>query len=425
MRVKSQSFAISMLFFMPFLSKAQLSYDSISPVFIQNTINYLASDKLKGRVNFTKEQLVAADFLASQFAEFKLDPFPGFNNFFVPFNMRFSGSTDKFECNGRRIADTAFFYIPSRLASEEADINDFLILKAEHPVAKSLLVYNWHTKNDKTLIWLDLPDSVSLADAFKNVMIPEGMPSSDILILSSKEEPASLKFKPDKDRIGSVLHNVVGMIPGDSLPTEGIIFSAHYDHIDTDITGRRGEVFNGANDDASGTTAVVALAKYFSERHDNKRTLIFCLFAGEELGLFGSAAFANLVVPEKIKAVINIEMIGATNAVGKNAFMVTGPEYSTLDEILSKNLKDDQVRVKKLNADPTRLFERSDNFSFALRGIPAQTLMCSDDKDPCYHKPCDDVKRIDLINMTNIIRAIAKSATSLIDGSDTPSRIKN
>ncbi|MEK7225775.1 MAG: M28 family peptidase, partial [Bacteroidota bacterium] len=183
-------------------------------------------------------------------------------------------------------------------------------------------------------------------------------------------------------------------------------------------------VFNGANDDASGTTAVIELAKYFSMRRNNERTIIFCLFAGEELGLLGSQAFINYIKPETIKAVINIEMIGMHNATGKNAFMLTGSNYSDLFKILNKNLEGDEVEVQEQGSDPDNLFGRSDNYTFAQEGIPAHTVMCSDDKEPCYHKPCDDVRRIDMDNMTRIIRAIAKSAETLISGKDTPSRIK-
>ena len=81
-------------------------------------------------------------------------------------------------------------------------------------------------------------------------------------------------------------------------------------------------------------------------------------------------------------------------------------------------------RTKKfLDSGIGNLFERSDNFPFALKGIPAHTIMCSDDSDPCYHKTCDDFKTIDIKNMTTIIRAIAQGSQSIIDVRDTPTRI--
>ena len=249
------------------------------------------------------------------------------------------------------------------------------------------------------------------------------MPASDILLVVARDEPKQMKLSIDQDNNHSLLYNVVGVLVGDSLPEEAIIFSAHYDHINVGTMGQKGEIFNGANDDASGTTAVLALAQYFSQQRANRRTLIFCLFAGEELGLFGSTAFVNWIVPENIKAVLNIEMIGHTNASGDNSALFTGADLSNLFQILNKNLKAEKFRLRKLNADPMMLFQRSDNYPFALQGIPAHTFFCSDDKDPCYHQPCDDANRIDFNNMTDVIRAIAKSARSLINGTDTPNRI--
>jgi Zn-dependent M28 family amino/carboxypeptidase len=211
---------------------------------------------------------------------------------------------------------------------------------------------------------------------------------------------------------------MIGVLPGKTKPDEIIIFSAHYDHIGlTD-----GSINYGANDDASGTAGVLMLAKYFALRNDNDRTILFCAFAGEELGLVGSSFFASFVKPEYIKSVINIEMIGKTNAAGKNSFIITGARYSSLERILKANLKNNVVQI---HADPGKnnLFERSDNFPFALKGIPAHTIMCSDDNDPCYHQTCDDVKGIDIENMVRVIRAIAIGVQTIVSGDDTPSRI--
>lgn len=303
------------------------------------------------------------------------------------------------------------------------DLQDFFILQASVPLADSLLFHNWR-RTDNILLWVILPDSISFSDVTKTILLPSGNPSSNILIVAAKKEPATLKLMPEKDQVNSFLYNIIGMLPGRSLPDEAIIFSAHYDHVDHGVNGETGGIYNGANDDASGTTAVLELARYFAMRNDNERTIIFCLFAGEELGMYGSKAFVNFIKPENVKAVINIEMIGKTNATGKNAFMVTGSGYSDLYKILSKNLKADKVKVRPHTDDPKSLFQRSDNFPFAMEGIPAHSIMCSNDDDPCYHKPCDDVRTLDLENMTVIIKAIAKSCLSLISGKDTPSRIK-
>jgi hypothetical protein len=398
---------------------AQLPYDSISQTYVEKTIRYLASDKLGGRVNFTKEQLEVTEFLSEQFTQFGLNPFPGMRNFLIPYHIQENKKEERLEWNDRKIPDSLFLFMPSSLVPKSVKLDDFTVLKTEYPLADSLLYFNWR-KPGKVLLWISLPGTMSFSDATKNILFPMGMPSEDLLMVAAKEEPVDLKFSIRAGKFTNKLFNVVGILPGDSLPGEAILFSAHYDHVAEDIHGERGGTFNGANDNASGTTAVLALAKYFAARRDNRRTILFCLFSGEELGLLGSTAFVKTMNTASVKAVINIEMIGRHNRTGKNAFMVTGAHRSDLADILGRNLKGERVKLIKLMADPMELFFRSDNYPFYQQGIPAHTLMSSDDDEPCYHKPCDDDKRIDMENMTIVIRAIAKSAESLINGNDTP-----
>jgi hypothetical protein len=226
------------------------------------------------------------------------------------------------------------------------------------------------------------------------------------------------KYNPDY-----VLLNVIGVLEGKSRAGEVIIFSSHYDHMGEDRTKGGDNIYNGANDNASGTTALLELARYYSLRNDNERTIVFCAFAGEELGLLGSDLFSTFVEPDAVKAVINIEMIGRKNFGGKNSFMVTGSQYSSLESILRKNLRNTKMRVLSERNEEKMLFKRSDNYPFAKKGVPAHTIMSSDDDEECYHKVCDEVKRIDLNNMTEIIRAIIIGCRTIIKGSDTPSRI--
>jgi Zn-dependent M28 family amino/carboxypeptidase len=268
-----------------------------------------------------------------------------------------------------------------------------------------------------------LSERVNINKLASNILVPPGIPSSGILIVGANEEPASISLSVNENFIQSVLYNVVGVLPGRSKPNEAIIFSAHYDHVDKDPAGARGGIFNGANDDASGTTAVMLLARYFSSLKNNERTIVFCLFAGEELGMMGSRAFIPEIEPDSIKAMINIEMIGAPG-IGRNAFFITGSGHSDLWKIFRKNIAGKGALIKDEDPRQRNLFERSDNYVFALEGIPAHSIMSSDDSDPCYHQPCDDAKNIDFDNMVNIIIAIANGSKTLISGQDTPKRIK-
>lgn len=219
-------------------------------------------------------------------------------------------------------------------------------------------------------------------------------------------------------------NNVIGILPGKSKPNEYVIFSAHYDHLglsDEDDD----KVYNGANDDASGTTAVIALAKYFKELGNNERTIIFVAFTAEEIGIVGSRYFSKNINSDEVVAMFNIEMIGTESKWEKNSAYITGFERSDFGTILQKNLKGSNFNFY---ADPyteMQLFYRSDNATLAALGVPAHTISTSKmDSEANYHQLSDEVSTLDLDNMTEIIKAIAISSESIISGKDTPTRVE-
>ncbi|HEV8283534.1 MAG TPA: M28 family peptidase [Chitinophagaceae bacterium] len=231
--------------------------------------------------------------------------------------------------------------------------------------------------------------------------------------------------------------NVVGALKGKTKPQQLVIFSAHYDHIGTiyddhnnlfvNKGGKKGDkVYNGANDNASGVAAVIALAKYFASIHNNERTILFVAFTGEELGLLGSKKFASRFEADSIVAVINIEMIGRENKKSSHPY-ITGKQYSDLFDILNQRLfqSDSQKYGDKFfEIDRFGLFERSDNYSFAVRGVPAHSIMATGDNDPYYHSLGDEVSTLNFKLMSDIVKAIALSCYGLISGEDAPKRIK-
>ncbi len=216
--------------------------------------------------------------------------------------------------------------------------------------------------------------------------------------------------------------NVVGMISGNRTD-ELVLFSAHYDHIGI-RPGGEDTIANGANDDASGTTAVIELARYFKGRPKPERTLIFAAFTAEEPGSFGSRHFSEQLDPERIIAMFNIEMIGKPAVSGPNTAWITGFEHSSFGEILANAV---EGTVYEFYADPypdQNLFFRSDNATLARLGVPAHTISTTPiDVDPDYHQVSDEVDTLDLDHMANTIRAIALAATTIISGEATPTRV--
>jgi Zn-dependent M28 family amino/carboxypeptidase len=236
--------------------------------------------------------------------------------------------------------------------------------------------------------------------------------------------------------ISSNSANVVGGVKGKTKPQQLIIFCAHYDHIGTNDngfnelashnTGRSGDlIYNGANDNASGVAALITLAKHFARSGDNERTILFVAFTGEELGLLGSKYFASQFEPDSIIAVVNIEMIGRRYKKSSQPF-ITGSQYSDLLTILNKRLLQFDERKYGNNffgKDRSDLFWRSDNYSFASRGVPAHSIM-GIGEDLHYHSPGDEASTLNYQFMNNIVQAIAISCRGLTNGEDTPKRIR-
>ena len=231
-------------------------------------------------------------------------------------------------------------------------------------------------------------------------------------------------YRQSFEKEGLELFNVVGVLEGKEKKDEFVVVSAHYDHLGVLKAVNGDSIANGADDDASGVTAVLTLAKYFKDKDNNVRSIVFVAFTAEEKGLWGSNYFGTQVNPDEIVAGINIEMIGKDSKFGPKTAFLTGFERSDFGEIIQKNLKGTDY---KLFPDPYKefqLFYRSDNASLARLGIPAHTFStCPIDKDVYYHTVDDEVETLDVGTITETIRAIAVGTRSIIDGSTTPSRL--
>ena len=220
------------------------------------------------------------------------------------------------------------------------------------------------------------------------------------------------------------LFNVIGLLEGTTLKEEFVIVSAHYDHLGRKNIGEGDLIFNGANDNASGVSAMIMLADYFKKAKINKRSILFVAFTAEEMGLVGSNYFGKTISAETIIAGVNIEMIGKESPFGPKTAWLTGFNRSDFGKIIQKNLS---LSEYKLYPDPYknyRLFFRSDNASLARLGVPAHTFSTSPmDKDLDYHKVSDEAETLDVKTITETIKAIATGIRSIISGDDTPSRL--
>jgi Zn-dependent M28 family amino/carboxypeptidase len=246
----------------------------------------------------------------------------------------------------------------------------------------------------------------------------------NIVFILSNQRPKKFTIKAEHQVDETNIANVVGILPGKTKPNEYVIFSAHYDHLGIGKPLNGDSIYNGANDDAAGTTAVVMLAKYFGQLKNNERTLVFAAFTAEEIGGFGSQYFSKSFDPKQVMAMFNIEMIGTESKWGKNSAYITGFEKTSMGKILQANLKGTSF---SFYADPypdQQLFYRSDNATLAKLGVPAHSISTSKmDNEKFYHTADDEIETLDMNNMAAIIRAIAISSKTIVSGKDTPSRV--
>jgi Zn-dependent M28 family amino/carboxypeptidase len=217
--------------------------------------------------------------------------------------------------------------------------------------------------------------------------------------------------------------NVVGILRGTDAGKEAILLTAHVDHLGIGPAKNGDRIYNGADDDASGTTAVIELARLFAAAPRPARTLIFVLFGSEELGGYGNRYFLeHPPIPlDWIIASLEFEMIGRRDPVLANdGLWLTGYERSNLGPELARH-------SANLVADPhpeQKFFIRSDNYSLAKRGIIAHTVS-SFGLHADYHQPGDELSRIDFAHMTRAIQSMVEPIEWLAQTSWKPKWLAN
>ena len=230
-------------------------------------------------------------------------------------------------------------------------------------------------------------------------------------------------------KTGIKLKNVWGMVRGAQRPEEFVMVSAHYDHLGAGIPlGKSVDgIYNGADDDASGTTAVVELAELFAGLQGEARparSILFVCFSGEEKGLLGSRALAG-DFPLDMKSVVaqvNIEMIGRPEKGQRFCAWVTGASRSNFDEIAGRAFKRAGVKLVSFPM-AEQLYYQSDNLPFARKGVVAHSISAGSlHRD--YHKPSDEVSRIDMPHMTRIVNGLGEVVREFADRRERPRRTK-
>jgi len=199
-------------------------------------------------------------------------------------------------------------------------------------------------------------------------------------------------------------YNVVGRVGSFDNEKPTILIGAHLDHIGINEENQEDPIFNGANDNASGSTAVLQIAKFLATKKWNQNILV-ALFADEEKGLQGAAHLAERLKQEGVNLsyMVNFEMLGATLTTGENQVYMTGYNLSNMPQKM--NVYAPEFVQFLPEAKQYNLFKRSDNYSFyKIHNIPAQTLSTFDFKNyDYYHKAGDEAEQLDITNMNQVI----------------------
>ena len=201
-----------------------------------------------------------------------------------------------------------------------------------------------------------------------------------------------------------VTYNIVGVIESKNNNDTCILLCAHYDHLGMKKS-RKDSIYNGANDNASGVTAVLGIAKFLSN-YVTSRKIIIAFFSGEESGLLGSEHLAKRLKENHVnlKYVLNFEMLGKTLTKADNQVYITGFNTSNLSEIVNTKLGKEFI-VSLPIEEKQQLFYRSDNYPFyKLFQIPSHTISTFDFKnDPYYHDVKDEYSQLDLDNFNKLV----------------------
>jgi Zn-dependent M28 family amino/carboxypeptidase len=256
-----------------------------------------------------------------------------------------------------------------------------------------------------------------------------GMDLKTAMETAKKNEPAKprdlkvpAKMNVAIQQTRSTSQNVAGILEGTDprLKNEYVTFSAHYDHLKTSANG---EIYHGADDDGSGTSAVLAIARAMSMERP-KRSVLVIFHAGEELGLLGSEYNTDVapVVPlDKVVVDLNIDMIGRSKPAGDtdtldehltdaNTVYLVGadrisPELNQLSEDTNKQFQ--KLKLDYYYNDPNnpeRIYFRSDHWNYAKHGVPI--IFYFDGTHVDYHRPTDTVDKIDFGKMTQVTRLV-------------------
>ncbi|MCU1335584.1 MAG: putative aminopeptidase [Bryobacterales bacterium] len=417
--------------------------DHISADSLRGHLSFLSSDLLEGRATPSRGLDLAAEYLAAQFRRAGLEP-AGDDGYFQTATVTVrepnrEGFSMTVSAGGRTMTvapEEAYILPVAPLRVDDAELviaDGSQPLKADAINGKAVIAMQRVRlpQGARPALMLTLAPALPMAPQVAN---PEGpaqpvttgviaKPGLADFVRGATDARITLHGKAAYEKPVKV-RNVAAILRGSDpqLRDTYVMLSAHYDHLGIASAGED-RIYNGANDDGSGTSSVVEIASALAALPAHpKRSVLFVMFFGEERGLWGSRYYAThpLVPLAQTIASLNLEQIGRTDDADgpqiKSA-SVTGYDYSELPAIVADAAQPAGVKVYKNPKNSDAYFSRSDNQSLADLGIPAHTLCVAYDF-PDYHKVSDSWDKIDYDNMAAVDRAVALGMMRL--ASDAP-----
>ncbi|CAN5216647.1 hypothetical protein BH10PSE1_BH10PSE1_32670 [soil metagenome] len=421
---------------------------TVKPAWVSAHENFLASPALRGRGGATNDEVVAATYVASVFERYGLTYAPGMTSYLqtAPLKVTTPGGGASLSIGdvmieqgqGLSVLSSSGAAVSGSVAVAEGDdpaaipaADVVLVAPPEGPTMRAW-ISGAMRKGAKVVVLREtqmLRGAAARASGPSYAVADEagedaGEASPDFLVLSPEAYDrltaavttgATAALTPGvSTQSEAATTNAIGWLEG-SDPSAGVIMiSAHLDHLGI----RDGVLYPGANDDASGTTAVLELAHALGEGERPKRSILFVAYGSEELGLLGSKYFGeHPPIPlERIVANLEIEMIGQQDPnMPKGVMTMTGFDRSDFGPLLKE-------RGALVAPDPypeQNFFQRSDNYSLALKGIVAHTVS-GWATIPTYHSPEDTIASLDIPFMTAAIQSLVEPLRALADGEITP-----
>ena len=428
----------------------------VRPEWVRAHEDFLASDALAGRGSATRDEQIAAEYVASEFLAYGLKPAPGMST------MIQSAEVVSPELDGKSsltvgaasLAEGSDYHIliysgagangpvvkVTAAETKQAKVSrGAVVLLTEIPSNANRLMLAYQLRNSGAGLVLFEEDDATRASIEKNprtrftmhVKDDGASPAPLPATIASASKEVFGRLLAEKDAAPAMLlvhplpvrprktYNAVGYLAG-SDPTSGtILLSAHLDHLGVVSQGINGDsIFNGANDDASGTTAVLELAHAMVAGAKTRRSILFVCYGSEEVGGLGSQFFGRHSPLPLTQIVTNLEfeMIGSQDPkMPKGVLLLTGWERSNLGPTLRDH-------GALLGPDPypeQHFFQRSDNYSLALEGVVAHTA-AGWGTPPTYHQPSDDLAHLDIGFMTIAIQSLVEPIRWLADSDFRP-----